>query len=265
MKHIFLIFFIVVGVYGSVIKSQIIGVNKDETEATISIDKIDVGVSGFVVHTVADNHEAILKSAVVVEYDKESKIAKLKLEKYTQLDSSALPMGNWSVKSGDTAVLAFGYNRGLLIAPSEEIYYKVAKSANIQWIHPDIFATYLSFSGHPTPLRSDFTKISTTTSVGLIYIFLNGRVYTLDAKSFKILAITEANFTQDSVNLPFYTRVQKIDASWWGEGSSRLEEYEPYYYELIIKANSKNSELYNIVKNSDEKIKKLLKKFEIKE
>ena len=64
MKHIFLIFFIIVGVYGSVIKSPIISVNKDETEATISIDKIDIGVSGFVVHTIAKDHEAILKSAV---------------------------------------------------------------------------------------------------------------------------------------------------------------------------------------------------------
>ena len=265
MKHIFLIFFIIVGVYGSVIKSPIISVNKDETEATISIDKIDIGVSGFVVHAITKDHEAILKSAVVVEYDKESKIAKLKLDKYTQLDSNALPSGKWSIKIGDIAVLAFGYNRGLLIAPNEEIYYKVAKSANIQWVHPDIFATYLSFSGRPTPLRNDFTKISSTTSIGLIYIFLNNRVYTLDAKSFKILTTTEVKLTQESLNLPFYTRVEKIEASWWGEGSSRLEEYEPYYYELIIKANPKNRELYEIVKNSDNKIKKLLKEFEIKE
>ena len=265
MKHIFLIFLIAVGVYASVIKSPIIAINKDETEATISIDKIDVGVSGFVVHTVAEGHEAILKSAVVAEFDKESKIAKLKLDKYTQLDSNALPTGKWSVKTGDIVVLAFGYNRGLLIAPNEEIYYKVAKSANIQWIHPDIFATFLSFNGHPTPLRGDFTKISSTTSVGLIYIFLNSRVYTLDAKSFKILTTTEVELAQKSINLPFYTRVEKIEASWWGEGSNRLEEYEPYYYELIIKANPKNRELYDIVKNSDEKIKKLLKLFEIKE
>ncbi|MDD5158016.1 plasminogen-binding N-terminal domain-containing protein [Sulfurimonas sp.] len=265
MKHIFLIFFIAMGLYGAVVKSPIISVNKDETEATISVDKIDVGVSGFIVHSVDKNHEMILKNAVVVEFDKDSKIAKLKLEKYTQLDSNALPSGKWGIKNGDMAVLAFGYSRGLLIAPNEDIYYKVAKSANIQWIHPDIFATYLSFSGHPTPLRADFTKMSTTTSVGLIYLFLNDRVYTLDAKSFKILTVTEVKLAQESVNLPFYTRVEKIEASWWGEGSGRLKEYEPYYYELIIKANSKNRELYDIVKNSDEKIKKLLKLFEIKE
>jgi hypothetical protein len=160
------------------------------------------------------------------------------------------------------AVLAFGYTRGLLIAPNEEIYHRITKSSNLQWIHPDIFATILSFNGHPTPLRSDFTEMSSSASVGLVFIYLDRRVYTLDAKSFKILTITDAKLEQKEPNLPFYTRVPEIDAAWWGEGSDELDEYEPHYYKLMIEANLNNKELYEIVKNGGEKLKYLLEEFD---
>ena len=106
--------------------------------------------------------------------------------------------------------------------------------------------------------------MSVNTSVGLFFIFLENRVYTLDAKSFKILAITDAKLEQKETQLPFYTRVPEIDSAWWGEGSSRLEEYEPHYYELMIKANPQSKELYDIVKNSSKKVQKLLEEFDIK-
>jgi hypothetical protein len=153
----------------------------------------------------------------------------------------------------------------MLIAPNEEIYYKITKHSELQWVHPDIFATILSFNGHPTPLRDDFTKMSISSSVGLVFIFLDKKVYTLDAKSFKILTITDAKLEQKEVHLPFYTRVPEIDDNWWGEGSGELEDYELHYYELMIKANPQNRVLYDIVKNGDEKLKELLEEFDIKE
>ena len=185
------------------------------------------------------------------------------MSEFNALSNSALPNGKWSVKVGDTAVLAFGYTRGLLIAPNEDIYYRVTKSAKLQWVHPDIFATVLSFNGHPTPIRSDFTDMSSKASVGLVFIFLENRVFTLDAKSFKILAVADVNLEQKEVQLPFYTRVPEIDAAWWGEGSGRLKEYETHYYKLMIHANYDNKILYDIVKNSD-KAKKLIEEFDKK-
>ena len=59
---------------------------------------------------------------------------------------------------GDTALLAFGYSRAFLIAPSEEIYHKITEATqSVQWIHPDIFASMLSFSGHPSPQKNTIT------------------------------------------------------------------------------------------------------------
>ena len=249
MKYIILSLIFAAGLFAGVVKSPIISVNGNI--ATIKIEKIDVGVSGFIVHKIAPNHSVVLKNAVVDSYDKQDGIAILKLSDYTTLDQDSLPNGKWHVEVGDTALLAFAYSRAFLVAPNEEIYHRVtAGNKSLQWIHPDIFATILSLNGHPTPLKEDFDKFSESTAVGIVFIYLNKKVFTLDAKSFKILNISDAPLKQESVKLPFFTRVTKIDANWWGEGSSKLEEYEPYYYKLMLKYNSDNKELLQIIKNN---------------
>ncbi len=265
MKYIFLVLFFVLDVFGGVLKSPITSLNEEKTEAKIEIEKIDVGMNGFIVHKISEGRTIILKNALVSSYNKDTKVATLKLSDYDSLVNDALPSGKWTPEVGDMAVLAFGYTRGLLIAPTEEIYHRVTKSTNVQWVHSDLFATLLSFNGHPTPLREDFTQMSIDNSVGLVYIYLDNRVFTLDAKSFKILTITDAKLEQGEVNLPFYTRVPEIDANWFGAGSWHLDEYEPHYYELMVEANPQNRELYNIVKNAGEKLEDLIEEFKIKE
>lgn len=263
MKYILMLLLALFELNAGVIKSPIVTLESDANRATITIDKIDVGMSGFIVHEIVPGHTSILKNVVVTDYDKNSKIATLEMSDYTGLRNNALPTGNWSVKLGDTAVFAFGYSRALLVAPSEEVYHQITKSVKIQWIHPDIFATILSFRGHPTPLKEDFEAMSVASSIGLVFIYLEQKLFMLDAKSFKILTINDAPLVQDSVILPFYTRVETIDAAWWGEGSNELESYTPYYYELLVTFNKKNKNLYEIIKNGDEKYHGLLDDFEI--
>ena len=269
MKFVFLLFILISQLFGSLIKAPIVDVNNDESMATIKVDKVDLGMSGFVYHEVAPGYGSIVKNVVVVGFDERTKLASLRLTEYDSLANSALPNGEWRVTSGDEVILAFGYTRGLLIAPNEDIYYKISKNTNIQWIHPDIFATLLSFNQHPTPVNEDFVNMSNVTSAGLVFIFIEGRVYTLDSKSFKILSISKVQLKQESTNIPFYTRVPKISSSWfrWGEGSSRMDEdeYESHYYSLLIEANPRSRQLYNIIKGSDSKLHDLLDDFEVKE
>ena len=263
MKYIVLLLIFVASIYASVIKTPILNINGNI--ATIKIDKIDIGMSGFIIHKIAKNHSAILKSIVVKSYDKNTKIATLALEDYTSLDQDSLPNGKWHVEVGDTALLAFAYSRAFLVAPSEEIYHRITSNTNsLQWIHPDLFAMILSLNSHPTPLREDFDKLSTAASVGIIFIYLDKKAYTLDAKSFKILNISDTPLVQDSVKLPFYTRVDKIESNFWnfGEGSDEMQDYESHYYELMIDANKNNKELYAIVKNGNKKLRYLLSRFE---
>ncbi len=263
MKYILILLWLAVALFADTVKSPIVTLN--ENTATINIEKIDIGMSGFVVHALAETHSSILKSAVVKSFDADTKIATLELSDFGKLENDALPKGTWKVAVGDTVILAFGYTRGLLIAPSEEIYYRVTKATEqLQWVHPDIFATILSFNGHPTPLKEDFDDFSDSTAVGLVFFYLDKKLFTLDAQSFEILNISEAPLAQESVLLPFYTRVPEIQADWWGEGSDELEAYEPHYYELMVNYNKGNKKLFDIVKNGDETFHFLLKKFDIK-
>lgn len=265
MNKIFLFVILAFELMASVIKSPLLTYDEDKNVATIEIDKADVGMSGFIVHHIAKNHTSILKNIEVSDFDQEGKIATLKVSPFDGLRNNALPTGKWKVKVGDTAVLAFGYSRALLVAPSEKIYYRISKSVRTQWLHPDLFATILSFRGHPTPLKEDFVAMSNATSVGLVFLYIKQKVYTVDAKSFVILSITDAPLAQEDTVLPFYSRVEHIDEAWWGEGSEPLEAYEPHYFELLAQSNKTNKQLFNAIKAEGEEYSYLLKEFEIKE
>ena len=260
MKYIIIVLVFTLQLFAGVVQSPLVSVDKERNIATIEIDKIDIGMSGFIVHTIAKGHSAILKNILVVDYDAQTKIATLEMSPFDGLKNNALPTGKWSVETGDMAVLAFGYTRGVLIAPSDEIYYRVTRNVkNLQWIHPDIFATILSFNGHPTPLREDFTKFAIATSVGLVFIYLDGIIFTVDSKSFKILNTIDSKLKQKNTELPFYKRVEEIDAGWWGlwgEGTSELEAYEPHYYKLLSEANPDNKELEILIENFNKKVSK---------
>ncbi len=247
IKHLSLFFIFTLTLFSAVIKTPIASVNNEDQTATVRVNKVDVGVSGFVTHRHSQANASILKNVVVTAYDETSRIATLKMKDFNQLTQNALPSGNWKVEVGDIVVLAFGYSRALLIAPNEEVYYRITKATRgVQWIHPDVFVTILSFKGHPTPLKKDFDSMNLATSIGLVFFYINKKLFTVDAKSLKVLNISDAPLQQSSTKLPFYSRIENIEAAWWGEGSNELESYEPYYCSLLIENNPQNKEIQEI-------------------
>ena len=266
MKLIVLLFAVLLRLSAGVLVAPLESVDKENMLATIEVESIDVGMSGFVYHQISKGHSSILNNAVVVGFDAEKNRATVQLTPYTGLHNNALPTGKWSASAGDTAVFAFAYNRGLLIAPNEETYYRISKGVKIEWVHPDLFATILSFRGHPTPTKADFIAMSDMSSVGLIFIYLDQKVYMIDSKSFHILGINEAPIIADSEHLPFYSRIESISSPWWkfwGDGNDELKEYAPHYYELLVKNNPYDERLYEAVKNGGEKLHYLLNDFKI--
>jgi len=236
MKYILILLWFSISLFGSYIKSEIESVNGDEV--TIKIDEIQKGISGFVVHKLSNNRSTIVNSVRVVDYDKEAKVAKLKLLDFTMFRNNNLPSLKYKAQKGDIVILAFGYNRGLLIAPNEEIYYILTKAMKGElFVHPDVFATLLSYNGHPSPLKSDFTGFCNNVSVGLVFFYIEKNLYTVDCNSFKILNVQKAPLKQEKTQKPFYSRVEKIDANWFGEGSDEIENYEQYYKELLEEYN----------------------------
>ncbi len=251
-KHVLLLILIYSTIFATVIKKQILSVHNNK--ATIKINNINVGISGFVVKHINKNYNYIVKYAVVTAYNKKTHIAVLKLSKYIGLKQPYLPNLNLKVTTADSVYLAFGYNRALLIAPNQQTYIRITKALpSLQWIHPDIFATLLSVNGHPSPLKSDFHQICNTSAIGLLYFYMDKTLFTLDCKSFKILQISPAPLRQTPIQLPFYNRIGKIQSSWFGSGRHRLKSFASYYFKLLIQNNKNNKQLYNLIKIKEKK------------
>jgi len=227
-------------VWASLIKAPLHHV--DGQQGVIKIGTLQEGISGFVVRHFNDAHSAIIAQAVVVAVDSEHNEATLAFSTYDGLKQHALPKGTWTPKAGDEVQLAFAYNRALLIAPNREIYHHVtSKGENISWISPDLFAAMLSERGHPTPLQEDIQDFCDAATVGLLYIYTQKSLFTLDCHSFQVLQTTPLPHEASGVQVPFYSRIEHIREAWWGAGSSPMRVYEPYYFHLIEGRNQSNA------------------------
>lgn len=234
--------------------------------ASIEAPQLQKGMSGFIVRHFDATHSSIIANARVSETTPSSNKALITFSEFDGLRQNALPNGKWTPQANDEVIIAYDYGRALVIAPNEEIYNKVTKSIpNVDFVHPDLYATYLSHEGHPTPLVSDFRRFCTAASVGLLYIQNAQTLFTLDCKNYTLLQMTPYYAVGEESQTPFYTRVPAIRAAWWGEGSSRMDHYAPHYLETMALSNPKNRELYELYKAKFGKESALLRYFDLKE
>lgn len=248
----------------SPISTPLLDANEDS--GSIQSSQLKVGMSGFIVRHFDDNHSSIIANARISTINTDTNRAQIDISPYDGLRQSSLPSGNWKAKANDEVVIAYDYERALLIAPNVEAYNTLTNSIpNIEWVHPDTYATYLSHEGHPTPLVKDFHNFCTANSIGLLYIQSADTLFTLDCKNFALLQTSAVPSVKKESMTPFYTRAPAIRANWFGAGSSRLENYEPYYLEEIALNNSKNKELYKLYKAKFSEKSALLRNFDIKE
>jgi hypothetical protein len=217
-------------------------------EATATVEHAQPGLSGVVVRHFDDAHRSIIAGARVTAYDAVTQTAILELSPYDGLEQNALPEGMWAPRAGDTLVLAPDYSRGLLIAGSMEQYRQISKAlANIQWVHPDRFAAHLNIEGHPSPTAEDFETFCRDNSIGLLYVHLDDTLLTMDCRSMTLLQQTDAPVAGETAMHPFYSRVERIREAWWGEGSSEMDTYAPYYLELVGAYNPDDAGLQALI------------------
>lgn len=266
MRTFFLILAVVAALSAGELHLPLEHVSKDHRAGTVKTARIEPGVSGFVVHHFTPEHSAIVANAVVSRYDEQNGTVHLKFSDYTGLRQASLPKGEWQPEAGDEIVLAFAYGRGVLVAPTREIYRELTrKITTVDWVHPDTLATFLSYRGHPTPLAEDLRDYCTVVTTGLLFLYLDDALFTLDCQSLAVLQISRADLKYSRAQLPFYSRVEEIDANWFGKGSSELDAYEPHYFELMAQHNPHSQALYNYLKAHPTFGKALLQDFDIEE
>ncbi len=264
MRILFFLWFALGMLEASSISTPLLSI--EEKHGTIEAPELKVGMSGFIVRHFDATHSSIIANARVIELNTASNRAVVEFSTYDGLRQNSLPSGTWNPKVADEVVIAYDYGRALLIAPNDDAYLALTASIpNIEWIHPDLYATYLSHKGHPTPQVEDFRSFCTSTSIGLLFVQSAQTLFTLDCKNFALLQSVESLTKDKKSQTPFYTRVPTIRAAWWGKGSSKLDSYEPYYLELIALSNPKNKELYKLYKAKFGEKSALLRHFDLKE
>ena len=204
---------------------------KDGYGTVIDSPDIVVGSSGIVMHDFGQSKKSIIARVSVTE--KHGGFAKVRFEVFDSLEQKAMPIPGIMPARGDIVILNYLYNRSLIIVPNKEIYDEVASAfKSMEFIHPDIIGSYLSYNYKPNPSRDDFRKMCSQSAAGLIFIAMNEESVFADCQSFEVLK----KFKSGSVayyQLPFYTRVKDIDTVFWKFGSSKISDFDRHYKSLL--------------------------------
>jgi len=204
----------------------------DGKTATIqNSDDIVIGSSGIVTHTFEDRVSTIIARADVIK--KTDNKATIRFSEYQLSTQTAFPKPGIVPVVGDRVTLNFLYSRALIVAPNFRVFRDTTEHfKDIEWIHPDIVAAYLSKQSRPNPNREIFQKACEVNSAGLIFFALDKSGYFVDCNNFNTVKKIETS-PIEKIQLPFYTRIKDIDTSWIQWSGRHIENFDAYYRALI--------------------------------
>lgn len=211
-------------------------VPKQDNFTSIKIPAMDlqVGDSGIISREINGN-EFIIAEAQVAEITEG--VAVVSVSEFSQMREKYLPKPRGKVREGDKITFRILYDKALLIAPNQSAYQGITDNfKNIDFLHSDIFATFLAKEGENMPKIADFAKFCAKFDLGLVFVALQNRVEILNCASFKILDSKALNLADLSVNLPFFTRISNETI----KEIFNEKKFEPYfaYFENLIKSQN---------------------------
>ncbi len=170
------------------------------------------GMSGIVIH----NYGHDLKAATgYIEQTAASGSAKLIAKEIIRHES--LPTIKTPVTKGDKVIGGYLYDNVMLLAPDADTYAKITKSTSKHWIHPDLFAVYLSEIGDTYPTKENLARFAKQYQVGLIYIVKHNSAVLLDPISGKIVGKRTFSGTPNKAQAPFFMRIGEIRSGWFSD------------------------------------------------
>jgi hypothetical protein len=179
------------------------------------------GMSGIIIHNYGNNVKAITSRVI------QTSPGHAKLAGNDVITHDSLPTINTSVARGDKIIGGYLYNTVLLLAPDANTYAKVTSASNKIWIHPDLYALYLSQEGEGTPNRENLANFAKKYHVGLVYIIKKGSAVLLDPISGKYVGKKGVSGNPAKAQFPFFMRFDKIDSGWFSKSASGT------YYNLM--------------------------------
>jgi len=169
------------------------------------------GMSGVVVHNYGNDLTAI--TSRIVQTSSEKSVALISTD---ILQHDELPTIKTPVSPKDKVIGGYLYNNVLLLAPDADTYAKITSANHKKWIHPDLFALYLSIEGEEKPTRENLANFAKKYQVGLIYIVRKNSAVLLDPMSEKIVSQQAMTDLPAKGAYPFYMRLKSPDSGWFG-------------------------------------------------
>lgn len=197
---------------------------KSVKENTITLNKkFPVnGMSGVVIHNYGNG-----LTAITTRIAQTSSGGSTSLVSTDILHHEELPTIKTAISANDKVIGGYLYNNVLLLAPDADTYAKIISQHNKTWIHPDLFALYLSVEGEERPTKENLSHFARKYQVGLIYIVRKNSAVLLDPVSGKIISQKSMSNLPAEGSFPFYMRFQQIDSGWFGS------EVKGNYYDTM--------------------------------
>ncbi len=171
------------------------------------------GMSGIVIHNYGHDLEAI------TAYIAQTSRGKAKVISRDIIHHDELPTIKTPVRAGDKVIGGYLYNNVMLLAPDADTYAKVTSSYSKNWIHPDLFAIYLSKKGDGFPTKENLADFAKDYQIGLIAIVRKNALVLLDPISGKIIA-KKTIHAPSKAQFPFYMHFKEVRSGWFSKSGS---------------------------------------------
>jgi len=184
---------------------------------TITLSKAfpQTGMSGVVIH----NYQNSLL-AITSRLSQTASNGTAELSDVGVIHHDNIPSINTAIKAGDKVIGGYLYQNVLLLAPDADTYAKITRSYNKNWIHPDLFALYLSIEGEGHATKEALLHFSKKYQIGLIYIVRKNSEVLLDPISGKIIAQKAREGAVTKGKFPFYMRLGALESGWFGKSET---------------------------------------------
>ena len=179
------------------------------------------GMSGVVIHNYGSDLKAV--TAQIVQTSR----GQAHIVDNDVIVHDSLPTINTALSRGDKVIGGYLYRNILVLAPDANTYAKVTASANKTWIHPDLYALYLSQEGEGAPNRENLATFAKKYQVGLVYIIKKGAAVLLDPVSGKYVGQKGVSGLPAKAQFPFFMRFDKIESGWFSKSATGT------YYQLM--------------------------------
>jgi len=190
---------LVAGFFPPTVHTSVSGVTGDDIQLSKPFPR--TGMSGIVVHNYGNTLEAITGYITQTSHDGKAKLVTKEIIHHEELPTIRTEIGK-----GDKVIGGYLYDNVLLLAPDAHTYDMITSHTNKRWIHPDLFAVFLSKEGESAPTRENLAKFAKAYQIGLIYIVQRNNAILLDPISGKTVSKKPFSGTPEKGQFPFFMR-----------------------------------------------------------